>query len=61
MKKYDDEELIRITNWYLNVFLDDVLGLNGNESQDKVKHLGGKGLTKEVLNYYHQINKNEKF
>jgi uncharacterized protein YccT (UPF0319 family) len=36
----------------LETFLDDALGLNGNDAEQKVKHLSGKGLTKEVLDYW---------
>jgi uncharacterized protein YccT (UPF0319 family) len=56
--KYSDQDILDINNWYLETFLDDALGLNGNDAEQKVKHLSGKGLTKEVLDYwFEQIKK----
>ena len=49
---YSEEEVLEVNNWYLETFLDDSLGLNGKDAEQKVKHLSGKGLTKEVLNYW---------
>jgi|694.fasta_scaffold00102_133 hypothetical protein len=56
--KYSEQDILDINNWYLETFLDDALGLNGNDAEQKVKHLSGKGLTKEVLDYwFEQIKK----
>ena len=51
---YSEEEVIAITEWYLDNFLNDALGLNGKEAEKRVEHIKGKGLTKEVLNYWHE-------
>ena len=51
-RSYSEEELIELTDWYLDTFLDDALGLNGKEAEKKVEHLKGKGLTKEVVKYW---------
>ena len=51
-RSYSEEEVLNINNWYLETFLDDALGLNGKDAEQKIKHLSGKGLTKEVLNYW---------
>jgi ssDNA-binding Zn-finger/Zn-ribbon topoisomerase 1 len=50
--KYSEEEVIELTNWYLESFLDDSIGLNGKEAEKRVNHLRGKGLTKEVIDYW---------
>lgn len=51
-RMHTDDELLEVIEWYLNSFLDDVLGLNGPEAEKKLKHLAGGGLTKEVLHYW---------
>ena len=51
-RMYSEEEVIELTNWYLDTFLDDALGLNGKDAAKKVEHLKGKGLTKEVMEYW---------
>ena len=51
-RSYSEEEVIELTNWYLDIFLDDALGLNGKDAEKKVEHLKGKGLTKEVMEYW---------
>jgi hypothetical protein len=51
-RSYSEEELIELTDWYLDSFLDDALGLNGKEAEKRVEHLKGKGLTKEVMEYW---------
>lgn len=56
---YNEETLIEVTNWYLDTFLDDALGLNGEAAEEQVKHLKGKGLTKEVLNYWKEHYKHK--
>ncbi len=50
--KYSEEEVIELTNWYLESFLDDSIGLNGKEAEKRVNHLRSKGLTKEVIDYW---------
>ena len=50
--RLSEEEVIELTNWYLDDFLNDALGLNGKEAQKRVEHLRGKGLTKEVIKYW---------
>ena len=56
---YSDDEVLEVINWYLETFLDDSLGLNGEDAEQKVKHLSGKGLTKEILNYWFEQYKNK--
>jgi hypothetical protein len=51
-RSYSGEEVIELTDWYLDSFLDDALGLNGKEAEKRVEHLKGKGLTKEVMEYW---------
>lgn len=43
------EDMIQFNEWYYNVFLDDVIGLNGKEKMDKYQHLKNKGITEEVI------------
>ena len=51
-RSYSEEELLEVVTWYLDDFLDDAIGLNGEEAEKKVEHLKSGGLTKEVLKYW---------
>ena len=46
--------MIEFAEWYINVFLDDVIGLNGKEKMDKYKNLKNQGVTKEIIQLWEE-------